>query len=137
VITGSNEDDQRVLFYVHMAQKMREMERTTMHVDFSHLTDFPHEDPQFMTNVVTNFYRFEPDLREGLSKFMMAQSGNSEGMNRSYFQVAIYNLPQMMKIRDLRTANLGRLISIYGTVTRTTDAKPELITGTFKCMNCD
>lgn len=42
----------------------------------------------------------------------------------------------MNKIRDLRTTTLGRLISVYGTVTRTTDAKPELIYGTFKCMDC-
>lgn len=27
-------------------------------------------------------------------------------------------------------------MSIYGTVTRTTDAKPELILGTFRCMEC-
>ena len=42
----------------------------------------------------------------------------------------------MGKIRDLRTLGLGRLQSIYGTVTRTTDAKPELIRGTFVCMEC-
>ena len=27
-------------------------------------------------------------------------------------------------------------MSIYGTVTRTTDAKPELILGTFRCREC-
>lgn len=42
----------------------------------------------------------------------------------------------MSKIRELRTLSLGRLMSIYGTVTRTTDAKPELILGNFQCMEC-
>ncbi len=42
----------------------------------------------------------------------------------------------MGKIRDLRTLGLGRLQSIYGTVTLTTDAKPELIRGAFVCMEC-
>ena len=28
-------------------------------------------------------------------------------------------------------------MSIYGTVTRTTDAKPELISGTFRCKACN
>lgn len=31
---------------------------------------------------------------------------------------------------------LGRLMSIHGTVTRTTEVKPELILGTFKCLEC-
>ena len=43
----------------------------------------------------------------------------------------------MTKIGELRTLSLGRLMSIYGTVTRTTDAKPELILGTFRCMSCN
>ena len=63
---------------------------------------------------------------------LMQQTGHDQpgGKNR-YYQVAIYNLPQMNKIRELRTLSLGSLMSIYGTVTRTTDAKPELIQGTF------
>jgi len=31
---------------------------------------------------------------------------------------------------------LGRLMSIHGTVTRTTEVKPELLLGTFKCLEC-
>lgn len=31
---------------------------------------------------------------------------------------------------------LGRLMSIHGTVTRTTEVKPELLLGTFKCSEC-
>jgi DNA replication licensing factor MCM6 len=65
-------------------------------------------------------------------------SGNdgAELSKKSYYTIAIYNLPQITIIRDLRTLNLGRLMSIYGTVTRTTDAKPELILGTFRCREC-
>jgi len=40
------------------------------------------------------------------------------------------------KIRQLNTANLGRLISITGTVTRTSDVRPELISATFICLEC-
>jgi len=31
---------------------------------------------------------------------------------------------------------LGRMMSIHGTVTRTTEVKPELLLGTFKCEDC-
>ena len=109
-----------------------------MYIDFSHMTSYNHEDPEFMRNIVTSFYKFEPDLRKGLTKFMQHICGqDAQAMRRSYYTIAIYNLPQMNKIRELRTLNLGRLMSIYGTVTRTTDAKPELILGTFLCAQCN
>lgn len=42
----------------------------------------------------------------------------------------------MNKIRDLKVMALGRLMSIHGTVTRTTEVKPELLLGTFRCQEC-
>jgi len=73
---------------------------------------------------------------KGLTKFMKAIAGDEVVKNKTLYAIAIHELPQTTKIRDLRTSNLGRLMSVYGTVTRTTDAKPELIEGTFKCMEC-
>ena len=32
---------------------------------------------------------------------------------------------------------MGRLESLIGTVTRTTQVRPELIVGVFKCQNCN
>jgi len=37
----------------------------------------------------------------------------------------------------LKTANLGKIMSIEGTVTRTTEVKPELSIGTFRCKMCE
>lgn len=45
-------------------------------------------------------------------------------------------MPAIHKIRDLKVQTLGRLMSIHGTVTRTTEVKPELLHGSFKCMEC-
>ena len=117
---------------------MKQQEKLTMYVDFSHLASFPHPDPEFMRNLVQSFNKYEPDLRRGLVKFMhRIAGGDSAAIKKSYFALAVYNLPQTTKIRELRTLNLGRLMSVYGTVTRTTDAKPELILGTFQCMECN
>jgi hypothetical protein len=55
-----------------MALKMKEHEKNLLHVDFSHLTDFPHEDPEFMKNLVSYYYRYEPDLRQAVTKFINA-----------------------------------------------------------------
>jgi DNA replication licensing factor MCM6 len=108
-----------------------------MYIDFSHLSSFQHRDPSFMETIVHHFYKFEPNLRDGLTRFMQENEGQMNAGKKTYYQLAIYNLPQMSKIRDLRTLSLGRLMSVYGTVTRTTDAKPELIMGNFQCMDCN
>lgn len=39
-------------------------------------------------------------------------------------------------MRDLTTAEVGKLVSITGVVTRTSEVRPELLQGTFKCLEC-
>ncbi|KMV66134.1 minichromosome maintenance protein [Encephalitozoon cuniculi EcunIII-L] len=40
------------------------------------------------------------------------------------------------KIRELKSNRLGQLLSFSGTVTRTTQVRPELVSGTFVCKIC-
>lgn len=47
-----------------------------------------------------------------------------------------YNLPDVLKLRDLKSAKIGKLTSFCGTVTRTTEVHPELLLGTFYCLDC-
>lgn len=82
---GADDPNAKLLYYVHKAQRMRDEEKNTMEVDFRHLNDYPHADPEFMKNLVTNFYRYENDIRQGLSLFMQAQSENPQSLTRSYF----------------------------------------------------
>ncbi|KAF2103104.1 MCM-domain-containing protein [Rhizodiscina lignyota] len=53
------------------------------------------------------------------------------------FTLAFYNLPLVSRIRALRTAQIGKLLSISGTVTRTSEVRPELSLATFICENCN
>ena len=46
------------------------------------------------------------------------------------------NLPTTLALRQVRSNSIGTLISISGTITRTTDVKPELIYGCFVCDSC-
>jgi DNA replication licensing factor MCM6 len=41
------------------------------------------------------------------------------------------------KIRDLTSIIHGQLVSFSGTVTRTSEIKPELLMGTFRCLLCN
>lgn len=52
------------------------------------------------------------------------------------FALAFYNLPLVSRIRHLRTSNIGQLVSISGTVTRTSEVRPELSLATFTCEEC-
>ncbi len=39
-------------------------------------------------------------------------------------------------VRELKSEHLGKLRSFRGTVTRTSEVRPELLVGVFKCMTC-
>jgi len=53
------------------------------------------------------------------------------------FTLAFYNLPLVTRVRQLRTAQIGQLLSISGTVTRTSEVRPELSMATFICEVCN
>ncbi|KAL4789712.1 MCM2/3/5 family-domain-containing protein [Aspergillus venezuelensis] len=52
------------------------------------------------------------------------------------FSLAFYNLPLVSRLRQLRTQQIGKLLSVSGTVTRTSEIRPELSLGTFICEAC-
>jgi DNA replication licensing factor MCM6 len=39
-------------------------------------------------------------------------------------------------MRQIRATHVGKLTSIKGTITRTSEVRPELLFGTFKCGDC-
>ena len=99
------------------------------------MSSFNWEDPLFLDKLIQEYSRFEPYLRQALTLFL---ADNGLQINKTtWFQLGIYNLPSINKIRDLKTGSLGRIMSIHGTVTRTTEVKPELMLGAFKCQKCD
>lgn len=77
----------------------------------------------------------------------MAGNGTSEGSTQAektlnqqtdkLFTLAFYNLPLVSRVRQLRTDQIGKLLSISGTVTRTSEVRPELALGTFICEACN
>jgi DNA replication licensing factor MCM6 len=53
------------------------------------------------------------------------------------FALAFYNLPLVSRVRQLRTEQIGKLVSMSGTVTRTSEVRPELHLATFICEMCN
>ena len=117
------------------AEKLRADEKVTLFVDYSHIQKYKFKDNNFNEAIVVEYHRYDPYLRRALTQFMNEQC--PQYAKERFFQVGFYNLPQIQKIRELKSTVLGRLMSIHGTVTRTTEVKPELNIGSFKCMECN
>lgn len=56
--------------------------------------------------------------------------------NERVFQISFFKLPTVHRIRDVRTSHIGSLLSIMGTVTRTSEVRPELHSACFTCDIC-
>ena len=52
------------------------------------------------------------------------------------FKVRIYNLPEVILIRDVRASHLRKLIAIDGLVVRASSVKPIIKTAVFRCRAC-
>jgi DNA replication licensing factor MCM6 len=120
--------------YMELLAAMLRDERNTMMVNFQHVARF--QQPLADT-IMTEFYRVEPYLRQAVQSVVnarMNQDGN-EAEDRLYF-VSFYDFPIKSGIRELKTAQIGQLMSISGTVTRTTEVRPELMYGSFRCLDC-
>lgn len=88
-----------------------------------------------MEIMITEYNKYEPYLRRAVTHFMYDH--HPQYAKDRYFQIGFYNLPRVNKLRDMKSNFLGRLSSIHGTVTRTTEVKPELLLGSFKCLECN
>ncbi|RKP38441.1 putative DNA unwinding-related protein [Dimargaris cristalligena] len=127
--------------YVAQLYQMKQDETHTLVVDFNHLLSANEDLAQALAD---QYYRFEPFLRKGVQNLvrkyvpsytLTSNSASALGHLRMFY-VALTNLPSVSRIRELRTDKVGQLTSISGTVTRTSEVRPELIFGSFQCTMC-
>ena len=131
--------------YVEQLYAMRDYGRTTLYVDFDHVLD---HDEVLARAITEQYYRFLPYLRRALIECIsvyipgylylnahMASTASSGLVTRD-FSVSFHHLPLQSGIRSLRSDKIGRLLCVNGTVTRTSEVRPELILGTFTCVEC-
>ncbi|KAF8165596.1 MCM2/3/5 family-domain-containing protein [Crassisporium funariophilum] len=134
------------LIYIEQIHTMREYELTTLYVDFGHLLQ---RDDVLADAIQKQYYRFLPYLRRALLNLVTefepeylkvnptAATTDSANLQSREFNVAFYHLPLVSGIRELRTEKIGTLMSISGTVTRTSEVRPELLFGSFICEVCN
>ncbi|KAJ8296376.1 DNA replication licensing factor mcm6 [Rhodotorula toruloides] len=142
---GPSSTASRVHFYIEQVKGMEEFKLTTLYVDYQHL----HDAHELLAKAITQqYYRFLPYLRRALQNlvkkyaptylYLNAHTASTvaSGLSVRQFNIAFYNLPLVEGIRDMRTDKIGKLSSISGTVTRTSEVRPELTFGTFTCLVC-
>ena len=146
-------------FYITQIKGLKHFELATLYVDYTHLQTV--ESGVLAEAVTENYYRFLPFLQRGLRRLIKkyvpglldsqglgfsdagSQSNTLTGTstttteeNEKVYQIAFYNLPVIHRISDLRSDKVGSLISISGTVTRSSEVRPELYKATFVCDEC-
>ncbi|KAG5228080.1 hypothetical protein OIU76_017570 [Salix suchowensis] len=116
-------------------EAMKANESTTMFIDFSHVMLF---NDVLQKAIADEYLRFEPYLKNACKRFVMELSSafiSDDNPNKD-INVAFFNIPFSMRLRELTTAEIGKLVSVTGVVTRTSEVRPELLQGTFRCLEC-
>ncbi|XP_075037051.1 DNA replication licensing factor MCM6 [Mixophyes fleayi] len=118
------------LKYKNDAEELIRPERNTLLVSFQDLEQF---NQQLATTVQEEFYRVYPYLCRAVRGF--ARDHGNVPQNKEFY-VAFQDLPTRHKIRELTTPRIGSLMRISGQVVRTHPVHPELVSGTFMCLDC-
>ncbi|KAI3465768.1 hypothetical protein Pfo_022439 [Paulownia fortunei] len=122
-------------YYEAEVEAMRPNESNTMFIDFSHVMRF---NDVLQKAISDEFIRFEPYLRNACKRYIMELKPTfiaDDNPNKD-INVAFYNLPLVKRLRELTTTEIGKLVSVSGVVTRTSEVRPELLQGSFKCLEC-
>jgi DNA replication licensing factor MCM6 len=131
-------------FYVSRVKDMKLNGVRNLLVDFKHISELNSDDLDFdpldfEMVIQLHYLRVQPALLKALNTFI--RSINSEitewvASSPHPFGLGFYNLGEVRGLRSLQTRGLGQLQALGGTVTRTTDVKPELVLGVFECPDC-
>lgn len=86
------------------------------------------------TTIVEEYYRVYPYLCQAVCNFV---KDVAELSKEKECYVSFVEVPTRQKLRELNASKFGTLIRISGQVIRTHPVHPELVLGTFVCMDCN
>ena len=139
-------------YYVAQIHGLKMYELTTLYVDFAHLESF--EGGVLAEAIIEQYYRFHPFIIQALHRRVfhhepayfrqatllpgatLSAARNVSAQPDRHFQIAFYNYPLIKKLRQLKSDLVGKLSSFSGTVTRTSEVRPELARASFTCEAC-
>eukprot|EP01059_Diplonema_ambulator_P008746 TRINITY_DN18473_c0_g1_i1.p1 TRINITY_DN18473_c0_g1~~TRINITY_DN18473_c0_g1_i1.p1 ORF type:complete len:851 (+),score=91.27 TRINITY_DN18473_c0_g1_i1:60-2555(+) len=114
--------------YQAQMARMKDGTGVTLLVDWCDLETYNSN----LARIVSMEYpRFEPAFKAALSRLM-----KELGADEREYMVAFVGITSSYTVRGLKCNLIGHLVSLKGTVTRTSQVRPELITGIFTCLDC-
>eukprot|EP00049_Salpingoeca_infusionum_P011179 m.192559 g.192559 ORF g.192559 m.192559 type:complete len:799 (-) comp14858_c0_seq1:250-2646(-) len=118
------------------AHSIENNESSTIYVNFNDVMEFSSE---LYELIQSKYFRFQPFINDAAREYLVSlvpglEKDELERPRR--FQVAFHSLQVVESIRALKTDKIGQLVCIRGTVVRTSAVHPELVFGTFKCLEC-
>ncbi|KAI0231089.1 DNA replication licensing factor MCM6 [Lamellibrachia satsuma] len=116
--------------YLDAAQELIRPERNTLTVSFA---DVEMHNQSLATVILEEYYRVYPFLCRAVRNF--AHDRGQVPPSKEFY-VSLTDVSTRQKVRDLTTAKIGSLLKITGQVVRTHPVHPELISGTFICLDC-
>ncbi|KAI9494531.1 MCM2/3/5 family-domain-containing protein [Zychaea mexicana] len=130
--------------YMMQIEQLQYNEMQTVFVDYAHVQS---ADEGLATALKQQYYRLSPYLRRAVQdvvqrhfpQYAHANTTSTEpvaGAILREFAVSFYGVSDFARVRKLKTEKIGQLITISGTVTRTTEVRPELVYGSFTCNEC-
>ncbi len=105
---------------------------TSIALDFNDLIIF---DEELSHLIVNEPLKYLPLLEKAAWNQLRIEDQEYAGQVKE-FRVRIYNLPEVILIRDIRASNLRKLIAIDGLVVRASSVKPIIKTAIFRCRAC-
>lgn len=105
-------------------------DRSTLEVSFEDIEKY---NQNLATTIVEEYYRIFPYLCQAVSNFA---KDRIDLKKEKECYVSFTEVPTRHKVRELITSKIGTLIRICGQVVRTHPVHPELVFGTFICLDC-
>ncbi|KAH1018069.1 hypothetical protein HUJ05_005891 [Dendroctonus ponderosae] len=118
------------LKYLEPAKELQNEERSIIEVNFDDVEKY---NQNLATTVIEEYYRVYPYLCQAVANFV---KDRTELKKPKQCYIAFTDVPTRHVVRELKTDKIGTLIRISGQVIRTHPVHPELVSGTFVCLDC-
>eukprot|EP00096_Caligus_rogercresseyi_P008517 TRINITY_DN2747_c0_g1_i1.p1 TRINITY_DN2747_c0_g1~~TRINITY_DN2747_c0_g1_i1.p1 ORF type:complete len:825 (+),score=308.34 TRINITY_DN2747_c0_g1_i1:44-2518(+) len=117
-------------------RELLQPERNTLSISLKDLESF---NQHFSAQISEDYYRLYPFLCSGLKEVVLrsaGKAGSSLLAQAKEFFISLNQVDSITKIRELNSIKIGSLARISGQVVRTHPIHPELVSGTFICLDC-
>ncbi|XP_060533041.1 DNA replication licensing factor Mcm6 [Cylas formicarius] len=118
------------LKYLEPAKELQNEERSTIEISFEDVEKY---NQNLATTIIEEYFRIYPFLCQAVSNFVKDRT-DMKKPKECY--IAFMDVPTRHVVRELKTDKVGTLIRISGQVIRTHPVHPELVLGTFVCLEC-